>query len=324
MLTEQQDAAVRVERDGHSAAENTGRMTSTRKARPAFRWMGLLGVVLAASPGVARAHVLDLVYERTVMAAADGRCGLFSPEVSAALAAAQAQAHGAALRAGATAAALKSLEQRARDKAEAVACTSHDLAVAAGRVRSGFAGFARLQRINYPGQVADWRADRSGAGAIRWRLAQDARFGADHMTFGLAGRGSGDALMAVAEFADGQAPYAARLLMRDDSRGDGPYLDRLGLQAQMLPLDRRLPPRSALRIYAAEARSPAGTDLLPKASQPGWAFRFPAEAAREVADLDPREAVAVEFLFPDGAVRRAYIEVGDFAAGRAFLNLAQR
>jgi hypothetical protein len=88
-------------------------------------------------------------------------------------------------------------------------------------------------------------------------------------------------------------------------------------------LSRRLPPRSALRVYAAEARSPAGVDLLPKDSGGGWAFRFPAEAARELARLDPREAVAVEFLMPGDVVRRAYVEVGDFAAGRAFLSVAR-
>jgi hypothetical protein len=286
--------------------------------------MGLLGVALAASPGFAHARILDLVYERTVMTAADGRCGLFSPEISAALAAAQLQAHGAALRAGTSAQALSSVEQRARERAAATDCASHDLAVAAGRVRSGFAGFERLQRVDYPGEIAGWRADRSGAGSVRWRLVQDVQFGADRMTFGLAGRGSGDVLLAVGEFATGQAPSAARLLMRDDDRSSGPYLDQFGAHSQVLPLARRLPPRSALRIYAAAARSPAGSDLLPKAAQPGWAFRFPPEAARKLAALDPREAVAVEFTFPDGGVRRAYVEVGDFAAGCAFLSLAQR
>jgi hypothetical protein len=43
-----------------------------------------------------------------------------------------------------------------------------------------------------------------------------------------------------------------------------------------------------------------------------------------LASLDPRESVAIEFLFPDDVVRRAYVEVGDFAAGRAFLNLTSR
>ena len=56
----------------------------------------------------------------------------------------------------------------------------------------------------------------------------------------------------------------------------------------------------------------------------GWAFRFPASAAQAISALDPREAVAVDFLFQDDRVRRIYVEVGDFAAGRAFLQVASR
>ncbi|MDB5447335.1 MAG: hypothetical protein JWQ97_2652 [Phenylobacterium sp.] len=299
-------------------------MTSTRKARPASRWMGLLSAALAASPGLAHAQILDLVYERTVMTAADQRCGLFAPDVSAALASAQAQARGAALRAGASPENLRGVEHRARDRAAAADCASSELATAATRVRNAFAGYARLDRVSYPGDLAGWRADRSGAGAIRWRLTQEARFGRDRMTFGLAGRTLPGLLLAVAQFADGQAPYAARLLVRDTQRSTGPYLDQLGGAHRGLPLERRLPPRGALRVYAAEARSTAGVDLLPKDRGSGWAFRFPAQASRELAALDPREAVAVEFLFPGDVVRTAFVEVGDFAAGEAFLKVAQR
>ena len=300
------------------------RMTRLRKARPASRWLGLLGAALAASPGFAHAQILDLVYERTVMAAADGRCGLFTPEISAALAAAQAQAHGAALRAGTTPQALLTLERRARDKGLGVDCASAGVAAAAARVRTAFSGFARLQRISYPGQVAGWRADRTGPGEVRWRLAQETLFGADRMTFGLAGRDGPGVLISVGQFADDQTPYGARLVMRDGARSNGPYLDRPFGAAGALPLDKRLPPRSALRAYAAEARSLAGPDLLPKGARAGWAFRFPPQAIVELAKLDPRESIAVEFLFAGDQVRRAYVEVGDFAAGRAFLSFAQR
>jgi hypothetical protein len=284
--------------------------------------MGLLGV-LAASPGFAHAQALDLVYERTVMAAADGRCGLFTPEVSAALAAARVQARGAALRSGATSDTVRSVELRANAKASAANCNDPGLTAAATRVRNGFAGFARLQRIDYPGEIAGWRADRTGPGSIHWRLAQDVRFGPDRMVFGLAGRDTPGVLIAVVEFADGQTPYAARLLVRDVARSDAPYLDRISSPVGELPLDRRLPPRGALQTFAAEARSAAGRDLLPKDSRAGWAFRFPTRATRELAGLDPREAVAVEFLFPGDVVRRAFVEVGDFAAGRAFLSVGR-
>ncbi|HKR86756.1 MAG TPA: hypothetical protein VJS38_01135 [Phenylobacterium sp.] len=258
------------------------------------------------------------------MTAADARCGLFTPDVSAALSAARMQARGAALRSGADLQALRVLEREANDKGASADCSSRDIAVAAARVRDAFAGYARTQRITYPGDQAGWRADRTGPGDIRWRLAQEARFGRDRMTFGLAGRQTAGVLLAVAEFADGQAPYGARLLLRDDRRCEAPYLDGPNTSARGLPLDHRLPPRSALRAYPAEARSPAGADLLPKNGGGGWAFRFPAQAARDLARLDPREAIAVEYLFPGDVVRRAYIEVGDFAAGRAFLALSAR
>jgi hypothetical protein len=126
--------------------------------------------------------------------------------------------------------------------------------------------------------------------------------------------------VAVADFADGAQPYSARLVLRDGARTLGPYLGFGG----KTPLSRKVPPRPATKAFMAEARSEADASLLPKGSEDGWAFRFPPQAAQALADLDPREAVAVEFLFPGEQVRTAYIEVGDFAAGRAFLRLAAR
>jgi hypothetical protein len=287
----------------------------------------VLSVAAAAAPGLAHAQPVDLFVERTVMTAADNRCGLFAPEVATALASAAVQARGAALRAGMTPASLAAFERSARAKGARVDCASRDVLIAAQRVRDAFSGFSRMTRISYPGDLAGWQADRASGRAPRWRLKQETRFGADSMAFGLAGREAPGALLAVARFADGSTPYTARLLMRDGERSSGAYLDRWGSGATgRLPLDRRLPPRAHLTSFVAEARSPAGADLLPQDAKAGWAFRFPAAAARELAGLDPREAVLVEFLFVDGRqpVRQAYVEVGDFAAGRAFLQLAER
>ena len=282
---------------------------------------------LLAAPGVSTAGAADLFYERTVMTAADARCGLFEPQIAAALAAGQAQARGAAIRAGAGKDTLARIERRARAKASAADCRSGDLQLAADRVRDAFAGYSQLARMTYPGEMAEWRADRAAGTAARWRLQQSTRFGWDQMTFGLAGREGANALMAVATFSDGRAPYAARLIVRDADVTLGPHLDARGQKLSHLPLARRLPPPAGQRTYAAEARSPAGSDLLPKGTKTGWAFRFPADAAQVLSQLDPREAIAVEFLFagPGGdAARRAYVEVGDFAAGRAFLQVANR
>lgn len=280
-----------------------------------------MGLALAAMPCGARAQPADLFFERTVMTAADGRCGLFTPEVSAALAAGAAQARGAALRAGAERNVLAAREADARRYAAQLHCRSPQVQAEAARVQQAFSGYARVTRMTYPGDVADWRADRGTGRTARWRLAQDASFGDDRMTFGLAGREGANALLAVADFADGQRPYAARLVLRDASRTLGPYLDT---RARSLPLSRKLPPRGATRAFLAEARSAADESLRPRGAQDAWAFRFPAAAAQALAELDPREAIAVEFLLPGERVRTAYVEVGDFAAGRAFLQVASR
>lgn len=301
-------------------------ITPRRSAWPASRWMGFWIAALAAAPGIAKARPVDLFYERTVMSAADARCDLFAPEVGAALAASAAQARGAALRAGISFASLRTIENNARGKAALAGCGSPDIAIAASRVKTAFSGYAKITRLTYPGDIAPWRADRAGGRASSWRLSQESTFGSDKLSFGLAGRDGPGALVAVARFADGAQPYAARLLLRDGARSSQPYLDRWGAgSTARLPLERRLPPRSALKTYQASARSPAGQDLLPRdAKSAGWAFRFPDTAAIELGALDPREAVAVEFLFAGDVSRRAYVEIGDFAAGRAFLQVAAR
>lgn len=304
-------------------------MTSTRfKARPASRWMGVLSVVLAAAPGLAHAQPADLYFERTVMTVADERCGLFTPGVSAALAAGKAQARGAALRAGASQDLLKQVERGARAKASRLDCASPQVLKEAERVKSAFAGFQHYTRTSYRGDLSSWQADRNGGKRTRWRLVQSASFGRDRMSFGMAGLENPGVLMAVAQFDDGATPYSARLVMRDSDRTLGAYLPRrTGEAMQAVPLSRRLPPGGALKSFLAEARSSAGDDLLPRdAKTGGWAFRFPVAAVRELSGLDPREAVLVEFMFTDNRqpVRRAYVEVGDFAAGHAFLQLAER
>jgi len=282
--------------------------------------MGWIGAALVVLPAAARAQPADLFYERTVMSAADGRCSLFTPEVSAALAAAAAQARGAAIRAGSDPQELENLKATAQRRAAAVDCQSPDVTEPAARVRAAFVGYQRVLRMNYPGDVSLWSADRGVGRNPRWRLAQSADFGSNRLIFGLAGRDGPSALVAVADFADNATPYAARLVFRDNARTAGPYLTGAARQ----PLASKLPPRAATRTYLAEARGAAEAELLPKGSGDAWAFRFPTAAVAALGELDPREAVAIEFLFSGDRVRTAYVEVGDFAAGRAVLQVAGR
>ena len=304
-------------------------MSKPRRGR--YR-IGLACAALAFAPLLAHASTASQLYfDRTVMSAADQRCGLFSPEVGAALNAARAQARGAALRAGVDNEVLRQTALRAQAKAGGVACNSKDLTIAATRVRVAFDGFSHMLRMVYPGDVASWRADRTlPIEGPAWRLSQTTALnGGGSVTFGMAGqRGQAPRLLAMSDLGGGPAPYAARLVVRDPGRAPEPYLGALQLSSTArLPLQSRVPPRFAAQVYAAVTREAADYRLLAPGSKSAVAFSFPASAMDAIAGLDPREAVTVELVFPGRSgdvVRQAYVEVGDFAAGQAFLTLARR
>ncbi|MDP3383269.1 MAG: hypothetical protein Q8S47_08085, partial [Phenylobacterium sp.] len=146
--------------------------------RRASRWMGSMAAAgMLAAPMAAVAGPLDLYIERTAMAAADRRCGFFDAGLRAALEAGRVQTRNAAMRGGATPDQLSKADAHARASAATVICDAADVTEAAAHVRSAFQGFARLRQITYPGETADWRADRTASAEIhRWRLAQQTDF----------------------------------------------------------------------------------------------------------------------------------------------------
>ncbi len=306
-----------------------GRRGFERPAGKVFIHVVLAGLAALVAPVLAHAAAVDAFYERAVMTAADQHCRLFAPELGSALQAAKAQARGAALRSGLAGATLDQVEQRADAKIAATPCGSRDILTAATRVRAAFDGYAKLQQMSYPGDIAGWAADRSTSRRVAiWKLSQTGPFAGGQLKFGLAGGDGPSSLVAVASFSDGAEPYAARLVMRDVTLAPEPFIDVIQASHGKTPLFARTPPRSATRAVLAEARASADPTLLPRGARQGVAFRFPRSAAEALSRLDPREAVAIDFLFAaaNGAeqVRTAYVEVGDFAAGRAFLAASQR
>jgi hypothetical protein len=303
-------------------------MTGINRLHAAGVFLALTSSLTCVAPACAAA--LDLYYERALMSAADGKCHLFAPDTAAALAAGAAQARGAAVRSGAGEAALAATRQAALVKAASVACSSADLKLAASRVRAAFKGYGQLQRMDFPGQKAGWTADRSLPSQTPvWRLVQNGSLGPDVLAFGLAGRwGDPQTLLAVAGADGAGEPYAARLLVRDPNRAPEPYLDQIRAgSTAALPLSARTPPSSDSRVFEAEARSEAAPSLAPGGASRTVAFRFPEAAIAAIAALDPREAITVEFLYAGqgrDVVRKGYVEVGDFAAGLAFLRAAGR
>jgi len=287
----------------------------------------VLMAAMSLTPTLAHAGAADAYYERSVMTAADQRCHLFTANLASALAASQAQARGAAMRSGLTNTQLDSVLTRAANAAGSAACDSHDITLAANRVRQAFDGYSKLQTMTYRGDAASWWANRAlSQNYTTWRLSQTGPFGWNTMSFGIAARGADSGLLAVASFVDGARPYSARLVMRDVARAPEPFLNIIRASSDgRIPLSARMPPASATRDFFPQARGDADRPLIPTGAGSAIAFRFPNAAADALARLDPRESVAVEFLFSSGQpVRTAYVEVGDFAAGRAFLASAQR
>lgn len=285
-------------------------------------------LALAAALPARAAGPADLYYERAVMVAADARCRLFAPDLAAALASSAEQARSAALRAGAAPDGLDAVRSRAWSRAGAVPCASRDVQTAADRVRAAFASYSRVTRQTFPGEAGGWLAVRSvSPNATVWRLSEAGSANGDPVLLGLVGRAGPSALVAVAGFRDLARPFTARLVLRDPSRAPGAFLNGLQSHALLPPLPARMPPRYATRSVIAEARTDADPLISPRGARSPVAFRFPHAAAEALSALDPREAVAVEFDVsgPRGQeTRTAYFEVGDFAAGRAFLTADQR
>ncbi|MEO6340295.1 MAG: hypothetical protein ABIO39_09680 [Caulobacteraceae bacterium] len=258
------------------------------------------------------------------MSAAGERCGLFTPAVASALLASSRQAKGAALRSGASADSLRSVEDRARTMAMGTPCDGADLATAAGRVRTAFTGYSQIYSMDFPGAFGSWKADRRSPAkdGANWRLSQSTRASGGSVVFGMATDGPGaPALTAVVTSPSAISAAGARLVLRDPSKAPSPYLDtrRTGLGG-------RTTPRFASQIFLAMAKGGAPLGLSPAGAAGATSFRFPEAAARALEGLDPREAVTLELVFPtrDGErVETTLFEVGDFAAGRAFL-AAQR
>ncbi|HEY4032049.1 MAG TPA: hypothetical protein VGM25_17010 [Caulobacteraceae bacterium] len=262
----------------------------------------------------------DLYRERVAMTAAGVRCRLFDSATSAALAAGADQARTAALRAGYDIDALDRGAADARAQVERMGCAAPRLQKAAASARAGYRAYSGLERMAFPGAVGAWRADRiMPQQSAAWRLAQDAWAGEDKVVFGVAGQGGSEAVTLSVAPADGAVPYGARLLLRDPARLAEPILPADG----GAPLSARVPIRAAAKVILADARAPADPALRPKGATKAVAFRFPAAARQALEGLDPREAVSVEILYPSAqgeVVRTAFLEVGDFDAGVAFLS----
>jgi hypothetical protein len=290
-----------------------------------------LASALTALPAAAHAAApaaTTALYERTLMERAGARCRLFRPDILFALSASATQARGAAVRAGIPFGEIDGAEARARGVADAVACDNRDLIVAADKLRKIFTDYAQLRSMVFPGQFADWRAERPHpalpgrpAAIMQWNLLQFAPIGEKPTMLGLVSAQGGatfpSGLTVVSPKASAMTAATARLVMRDPAKTDQVYID-----TRRPALAGRTPPRLLDQVFVARARYAAPTALLPPGVRQGEAFVFPDAAAQAMAKLDPREAVRIDIVYATLAgerVETSVFEVGDFAAARAFL-----
>lgn len=273
----------------------------------------VLAALLAAPPvgwtadaAAARAHA-STYYDRAFVLAADARCRLFEAPVRAALTAAERQARGAALRAGASVQELADTAARAQARASTVACSDPALLQVRDRVAHAFAGWTRTPRMDFPGARSQWRVERLRRAQPSWTVRQESVTGASPVIFGQTPSG----VAAVVSFVGRNRPYAARVVMRDPARSPRPWLAQ----------DGGLPPRELTRAVWATGSRAADPALLSNGQRQGEAWSFPAELTAQIEALDPRESFVVEFVFRDDSVARSTFEVGDLAAARAFLAL---
>ncbi len=283
------------------------------------------GAAVIALPTMAFATpASSLFYERTLMLEAGNRCHFFTPAISTALGASSLQARGAAQRAGIPGSALAATEERARTMAWTVACTSPDLTTAAGRVRDAFSGYAKLNEMSFPGDLGTWQAARKPRPLMangkpvegpRWRLSQAVHSMSGLVTFGMA-QDSDIPVVTTTEPGALGASYAV-LIVRDPAKAPEAYIDpRIGSLAG------RVSPVSVTRSFFAQSRATAPITLSPNGSAKAAMFSFPPAAAKALERLDPREAVTIQLVYSGRGGERtssALVEVGDFAAGRAFL-----
>jgi hypothetical protein len=302
------------DRNPESSKGRVMRIGQPRRYARACVITAVVAGLTAAMPMTALADATRPYFDRSFVLAANDKCRLFTPILAEALTSAALQAKGAAMRAGASAVDLAETASRAEARAGQTDCADPELLIVKDRVADAFTGWARTPRMTFPGTRAAWHGDRYALVGPGWRLKQTVMTGQSPVSFGLVGdEAKAQSLAAVISFVGQNRPYAARIVLRDADRAPRPWPADSGAGA--------LPPETQRRVIFATSSEDAPESLREADRRTAQAWRFPEAAADLIAGLDPREAFAVEFLFSDDSLARATYEAGDFAAGRAFIDM---
>lgn len=222
----------------------------------------------------------------------------------------------------------------AADYAATKPCDDPALLGAAARLADAFLAFSRTPFKEFPGDDRGWTATRTLTDV--WAIWQaeptgTARFGLiyperarDPMAFADPDKPREPFALAalIALGGDEPAPSTARLVMRDPAIAPSPWLGGLfGDAGYKLPT----PPRALSKRHFASQRIMVDAPPYGDNDTQGALFLFDARALASVSELDPREAVEIEFLpsdrNKDAEVKRVKMDVGDFQAAMAFASI---
>lgn len=267
-----------------------------------------------ATPRAAPQTADRAYYERALLLAADDKCALLTPDLHRALRVSEAQARGAALRAGLQEAGLAQIAGNAKRAIGALACSDPEITTRAARARNAFAQFRIQKAEDFPGNQRVWRARRI-APLAGWALVQDL---AGRAQFGLWRAAGPDAparfVFSVPIAAGESAPIAAKLILRDRTTRAAPILSGAGvITAADAPGLVAPPPAFTTTLWARERLADSDAPL----GRIGFAFGT--EAGQLLSGLDPREAVILRLDDAAGRKRDFLVDVGDFAAAFAFV-----
>lgn len=260
----------------------------------------------APSPDAATAFA-----ERSALLHAMDRCPMLDDDALAALAAGAAQARSALLRAGWTADRIAALRTRAIVSVDARACTDPALRQSVAQAQAGFAAWARLPAMQFPGQSAAWSATRA-PDAEGWYLRQEGRFGS---ILGVREGENGPVVAFAAPLtANSPEPAFGILSFRDAARAPDSLIGVPGRSGQGLAAV------SASPAMARQVWARGREVILTEDGRRLAVLSFPINAFDGIDALDPREAIEVRLGRTVGETgARLYFEVGDLVAARAFL-----
>jgi hypothetical protein len=296
----------------------------------------VVAAILCALPaGAGPDDATTSAVKRYFLAEANARCNLLDGATAMAVTSGYVQARNALIRSTGGMQGLAPYLSQARAAAHSVACDAPQLLSEAQAAANAYRAFASQPRLNLPGARAEWIGMRAHGDEAAWRLAQYQSNADADLALGLYGTLSDNRFTVMADFHDGETPYAARLIVRDPgmaptglighpSQGLGDTVP-LGFGAGVLTFlasdsqetEALIKPHVKVNLLGVSA---SGDHVDAQGLVAVKRFDFPSRAWRAIAPLDPREDIVIAFDFRAGT-RYARFEVGDFITGLGYVRM---